>query len=237
MDKYDLIILSGGFGSRLQSVSKGIPKSLLPIGNVVFLDLIMKRIHNYNIGNIYLSLHYKHDLFDRYIKKRPYFRKIKKVVEPRPLGTGGAIKFVSQNVKITSPFFVINGDTITNLNLNELASSFFKNDYDAMIGITFVKNVSRYGQVRFDRNGSLIEFMEKANNNSGWISNGQYIIKEKILNKFTGAFSIEKDVFPAITEEGRIGVFPLKNDKFFDIGIPEDYFKLAKLKNMCPKVK
>ena len=90
----NLIILSGGFGTRLKKISNGKPKALLPIGNGVYLDLLLDRIMQYNINQIFLSLYYKPELFLEYLKKSNYKNIITPIIEPEPLDTGGWIKII-----------------------------------------------------------------------------------------------------------------------------------------------
>lgn len=221
----DLIVLAGGFGNRIKSVSKGIPKGLLPIDKGVFLDKVFNKIIKFKVRDIYLSLHYKPELFEKYLKDLPKSNRITTVIEPEPLGTGGALNYIIENSSISSPFFVINGDTLTNINLDKLAINFNKSNYDAMIGISFVENIQRYGSVKFNNN-CLIEFIEKEGDTPGWINNGYYIINKKVFDKLSGRFSIEQDIFPILANQRRMGIFSVEKDDFIDIGIPEDYKKL-----------
>ena len=68
----DLVILVGGFGTRLSKISNGNPKALLSIGNNVYLDFLLDRIMQYNINHIFLSLYYKSELFIDYINSGKY---------------------------------------------------------------------------------------------------------------------------------------------------------------------
>ncbi|MCH8012539.1 MAG: NTP transferase domain-containing protein [Candidatus Marinimicrobia bacterium] len=223
-----IIILAGGFGKRLQFISQGIPKALLPIGNKVFLDKIFGNIFKLNIDHIYLSLYYKPELFEAYLRSSSYSNRIKPIIEPKPLGTGGAIKYVVESTSISSPFFAINGDTLSNLNLGKMKIAFDESGYDIMVGVSYINNASRYGTVKFEGD-RLIDFIEKGSALSGWINNGHYIMNKDVLNDISvGEFSIEFDVFPKLTSDGRIGVFPVIDDDFIDIGIPEDYQRLLK---------
>ena len=161
----NLIILSGGFGTRLKKISNGKPKALLPIGNGVYLDLLLDRIMQYNINQIFLSLYYKPELFLEYIIKAKYKNIITPIIEPEPLGTGGAIKYVIQNTSIIHPFFVINGDSLSDINLDQMLKEFEIQNFTAMVGISRVKNAKRYGTVK-EKNGQVLFFDEKTNSNS-----------------------------------------------------------------------
>ena len=156
-----------------------------------------------------------------------YKRKITSLIEPEPLGTGGAIKYIIENTSISDPFFVINGDTLSDTNLDKMNDRFFKRNYDAMVGISHVESASRYGTVKVECD-RLVFFSEKGSSSYGWINNGHYILKQDVFNNLSGNFSIEYDVFPINAENNRLGVYKVYNDDFIDMGIPEDYEKLCK---------
>ena len=221
----NLIILAGGFGTRLQSVSNGIPKALMPIGDSVYLDLLLEKVFDYDIAHVYLSLHYKSELFQDYVNNSSYKNKLTCIIEPEPLGTGGAINYLIQNTTISDPVFVLNGDTLSNTDLDLMMVAFKQSDYNAMIGISHVVGSSRYGMAKFEGD-RLVEFNEKVAA-AGWINNGHYILKKNLFKNHSGKFSIEYDMFKKLTGEKRLGVFPVENDDFVDMGIPDDYKKLC----------
>ena len=74
--KSSIIILAGGFGTRLQSISNGIPKLLMPVGNSVYIDILLDKIFKYDFSNVYLSLHYKPELFHEYIENSIYTHRL-----------------------------------------------------------------------------------------------------------------------------------------------------------------
>jgi len=223
---YDVIILAGGLGTRLLSVSKGKPKALMPIGESVYLDLLLEKIFKNNINHVYLSIYYKPELFQDYIKNSIYNNKLISITEPEPLGTGGAVNYVIKKSSISSTFFVMNGDSMSNINLKTMHTEFLRKKLSAMIGITKVKDSERYGTVS-SKDGKVMSFEEKGVTGPGWINNGNYIFNKKAFNKCNGAFSLERELFPSLTREKELGVFKVENDNFIDIGIPEDYKKLC----------
>jgi len=224
----DLIILAGGLGSRLLSVSKGTPKALMPIGESVYLDLLLEKIFKNNIKNVYLSLHYKPELFHNYINNSIFKKRLKAITEPKPLGTGGAINYVVESTNISPTFFVTNGDSMSDINLNKMYEEFLGQKLTAMIGISKVDNSERYGTI-LQKNGKVISFIEKGNLCPGWINNGHYIFKKEAFAGFSGAFSLEKNLFPKLVKNQELGAFKVENDNFIDMGIPEDYEKLRKM--------
>lgn len=223
---YDVIILAGGLGTRLLSISKGKPKALMPIGESVYLDLILEKIFKNNINRVYLSLYYKPELFQDYIKNSIYNNKLFTITEPEPMGTGGAVSYVIKNSSISSTFFVMNGDSMSNINLKTMHAEFLRKKLSAMIGITKVEDSERYGTVS-SKDGKVISFDEKGVAGPGWINNGNYIFNKKAFNKCNGVFSLERELFPSLTRDKELGVFKVENDNFIDIGIPEDYKKLC----------
>ncbi len=226
MNNIEIIILAGGIGERIKSISKGVPKPLMKINNGVFLDLILDKIYKQNSNaKVYLSLCNRPDLFQKYLKNSPYKDKIKCIVEPTPLGTGGAIKNVIENTKIKSPFIVVNGDTLSLVNIKLMLIEMKKNNYEGIIGVSEVEESSRYGSVVL-KDGKVIEFKEKSKELGKWINNGHYIFKKEVFLNTNKSFSLEKDLLPSMAKKNQLGAFKVKKDDFIDIGIPADYYKL-----------
>ena len=220
------IILAGGFGSRLQSISNGKPKAMMPVDNKVYLDLLLEKIFKNNINHVYLSLHYKPELFHNYINNSIYKNKLITITEPEPLGTGGAVSYIIKNSSISSPFFVMNGDSMSNINLQKMYEEFLGQKLPAMIGISKVEDTERYGSV-LSKGGKVMSFEEKGGTGVGWINNGHYIFKKEAFVGFSEAFSLEKNLFPKLVGNQELASFKVENDNFIDMGIPKDYEKLC----------
>ena len=224
----DAIVLLGGFGTRLQSISNNVPKALMPIGDGCYLDFLLERIFKFNISHVYLSVHYKYELFQDYVMHTIYGNKLTNVIEPEPLGTGGAINYVIKNSSINSPFFVVNGDSLSDIDLNQMNTEFEIRNSQALIGISSIEDTKRYGKVIVE-NKKVISFKEKGIVNSRWINNGHYLLKRDVFFGYSGHFSIEEDLFPNLVRNNELDAFKVINDDFIDIGIPEDYLKFCNI--------
>ena len=90
---YTAILLAGGFGSRLHSISGGTPKPLMPIANVPFVYHIMTKLEREGCSKIILALHYGAEIFEKRLAvDNPVSVPVVQVIEPQPLGTGGEKK-------------------------------------------------------------------------------------------------------------------------------------------------
>ena len=223
---FSLIILAGGFGTRLDSISKGKPKSLMPVGNSVYLDLLLDKVFKFRIKHVYLSLHYEAQIFQEYLKSSLHKKNISTIIEPVPLGTGGAIKYVLENSNLSSPFFVINGDTISDTNLDEMLDDFLIKKLIAMIAVSKVENSDRYGTV-LHKGGRVLSFQEKGALGPSWVNNGHYVFSKEAFGYNDNAFSLENDLFPLLIKDKELGLFKVVDDNFIDMGIPEDYHRLC----------
>ena len=223
--KIPVIILAGGLGTRLKKISNGRPKSLMPLWKSVFIDFLIERLIKNKVNKIFISLQYKSELFIEHINKMDYGIDVVPIIEPKPLGTGGAISFVLRNTEIHSPFFVNNGDTLSNIVLEEMYNKFKNSHFEGMIGLSLINNASRYGTIK-EKNNIIYSLSEKSNSSRGWINNGYYIFNKELFQNQSGRFSLELDLFPKLITKAKLGSFKVVNDRFLDIGIPSDYKKL-----------
>jgi NDP-sugar pyrophosphorylase family protein len=224
-----IIILCGGFGTRLKSITNSTPKSLVKVNGVPFLDLLIKNLMRNGFSKFIFSLHYKYQDFISSLKKLKinFPKKIEfdYVVEQVPLGTGGAIRNVLSEVKIKNFFFVINGDTWIGDGFNSLI-----NDHDYNLGLVEIDNTSRFGTIKLNNFSRIIKFDEKKGLiEPGIINAGVYRFNKKIFMEFNKKiFSIENDLFPTLVSKNKLFGCIL-NTNFIDIGVPEDYKLFCKM--------
>ena len=99
----DVLILAGGFGTRLGKLTKQKPKPMLKINDKVFLTFIIDFLYKHEFKKIYISAGFKKKVIKNFFYKNDKYNKIKIISESRPLGTGGAVKFFlnkKKNIKI-----------------------------------------------------------------------------------------------------------------------------------------
>lgn len=214
----EAIILCGGLGTRLRSVISDVPKPMAPIKNKPFLAFVLEYLKKQNISRVVLAVSYKYEIIQEYFGNSYLGMQILYSIEREPLGTGRAIvkalKLVDQN-----SVYILNGDTIFDINLNNLKLD----DSKICIALKHMNNFDRYGSVNIDKNHNITAFNEKKFTLDGFINGGIYLITKDIFDIFNlqNKFSFEEffqNNFLAL--KARACVF---DDYFIDIGIPQDY--------------
>jgi D-glycero-alpha-D-manno-heptose 1-phosphate guanylyltransferase len=222
----EAIILAGGFGTRLKSVVNEVPKSMALINEKPFLEYQLNYLHKFGINRIVFSVGYKNEFIRSYFKNQFNSISITYALENEPLGTGGGILNAFKEID-GEDAFVLNGDTMFDVNLTEFYS-FHKNlNSKISLSLRFLDDVSRFGTVETDNENRITGFYEKNFvKESGYINGGIYLINKDIYQKLNlgEKFSIERDCFEKIYKTEKL--FGFKCDEYFlDIGIPDDFIK------------
>lgn len=218
------IILAGGLGTRLRSIVSDIPKSMAPVNGPPFLNYVFRCLQQEGITEVILAIGYKGEAIREFFGDKYAGIKIQYSVEEEPLGTGGAIKKAFDLVDDFA--FVLNGDTLFDINLEELKDFYFENDCDLVVALKHLHDFDRYGAVLLDENNRIRRFDEKKWVSEGMINGGVYFFSKDLFEKLPSEekFSFERDILEKYTDELQFygKVF---NGYFIDIGIPEDYEK------------
>lgn len=212
------IILSGGKGTRLKPITDYIPKPLIPINNIPILEWQIKYLKKFGIKDIIISTGYKYDQIENFLKSKNNLGvSITFSVEKSPLGTGGAIKKASKFVKDKS-FFVINGDTITNIDLRKLKSktnSIASIELRTKFGVLITKKDKVYG------------FKEKKEIEGIWMNAGIYYLSRDIIKDLPAKGNIESTTFPKYAKNGKLHLIKFKNVKWYSIDSHKDIEECA----------
>lgn len=230
--KTQLLVLSGGFGTRLKKIVPNAPKALAPINNKNFLFYFLQNWWKHGIRNFIFLLYYKSEMIISYIennKNNAFFSDLsfKFIIEDQPLGTGGSIKHAIRKLDMKNNFLLTNSDTyVENFSaiLNDLKSP-------SIAIVKNIKNACRFGHVLVEKN-RIIKFEEKNKGNQDHnqhnINAGIYLLDPNLFSKFKiKPASLEKDYLPNLINEIKFKPIILKS-KFFDIGVPKDYLKFQK---------
>jgi D-glycero-alpha-D-manno-heptose 1-phosphate guanylyltransferase len=213
------IVLAGGFGTRIRSLHPDIPKPLIAVAGRPFLDWILRYWSTKGIGQHIVSAGYRAEQIERHLAEDPALNG-RCIVEERPLGTGGAVRYAASLPECSDPFVVLNGDSLV---LGELAPALAALEgNDAAVLAIEVEEASRYGRLEVADDGRLIAFREKQPGR-GLINAGVYVLGKRALSLFPDAtpLSMEMDVFPALLRARlKIAVIPSRAP-FLDIGTPE----------------
>jgi len=216
------IILAGGLGTRLRERIPDLPKPMAPVAGRPFLEYILDRLIAGGINEIILSVGYQADIIMQHFGNIYRNTIISYAVESQPLGTGGAIVH-ALNKQGDEPVLVLNGDTLLNIDFEELVRWYMKMPVQVAMVLRKVSDVSRYGSVLLSGE-NVIGFLEKGENGPGLINAGVYIIRPDVFNVFglSDEFSLEEDLLQAYCSEVSPRAF-LSDAYFIDIGIPGDY--------------
>jgi D-glycero-alpha-D-manno-heptose 1-phosphate guanylyltransferase len=223
-----LLVLAGGFGSRLQSVVADVPKPMAPVGRYPFLHHLTENWVAQGVTRFVFLLHHKASIIEAYldsVTRDGHLRgcDVGRVTEPHPLGTGGSVAHAVTEFDLHGPLLVANGDTWLGNGIAEVAGV----SAPAM-AVVDVPDTRRYGRVRTEA-GRIVAFEEKAaSSGAGWINAGLYHLDASAFRPWSGeAFSIESTIFPELVRRGELRAAPVIGD-FTDIGVPDDYARFAR---------
>lgn len=223
----NMLILAGGFGSRLQSVVATVPKAMAPVGGVPFLSLQIQNWINQGVRSFAFLLHHQADQIISFLEAEKFGIlkncKVQYIIEPIPMDTGGAVAYSLQELVLTGDFLLTNADTWIGAGIEKMACSL-----SPSMAVLRVDDSSRYGRVKFDDGSNITAFEEKSQTIIlPYINTGLYHLNSNLFKGWNGRpFSLERDFFPGLVKGGLLKAVELQAD-FIDIGIPGDYFRFC----------
>jgi mannose-1-phosphate guanylyltransferase len=201
------VLLVGGLGTRLRPLTYRIPKPLIP---VMGKPLIMHVIDSMpaEVDEIIIPVSYKKEMMEEYLLRNRPKRRITLVDEPEPMGTGGAVKNVEKH--IDGQFLVINGDSISSLDIAKFIKFHRQKKAFASISLWPVDDPTPYGIVDLAKDDRIRRFQEKPKKEeafSNLINAGAYALEHEVLDHIGKGFvSMEREVFPRILDRGMYGM-------------------------------
>lgn len=202
------IILAGGRGKRLRPITDYVPKPLVPLNNVPIIEWQIRYLKKFNVDEIIICTGYKTEMIEHFLDTKDNFGiKIKFSVEKTPLGTGGAIKQAGKSIKDKS-FFVLNGDTITDIDLRKLKKS--------PNSIAAIELRTKFGIMETE-DDKVTRFREKKEISNVWMNAGIYHLSNKVLKDLPKKGDIEKTVFPDYAKKGILNTVKFTNTKWYSV--------------------
>ena len=227
-----LVIMAGGEGRRLKPFSNIIPKALFPFGERTILEEIIHRFHRHQISEVFISVYHKADLIETYLEEHLALDvKINYIREEKPLGTAGSLYFLKDKMK--GPFFVSNCDIVIKQDYDEIYNYHMQNHNDITIVAALKHYAIPYGIVETGENGCLSELVEKPEYTYK-INSGMYILNPDVLSEIPGNtfFHITHLIEKGMKNGNKIGVFPVSEKSWMDIGEWSEYQKILKTYNL-----
>lgn len=216
------IILAGGFGTRLQSILRDLPKPLAPVRGVPFIHYILRWLENSGVQRVIASTGYLADKMEAGFLSYPGKLEMTFLREESPLGTGGAI-YRALRESGDGGVFALNGDTYFPADLNLFQREAERLGGPLAIALRRVPDVSRYGAVELV-GGRIVAMNEKGRVGPGLVNAGLYLLPADLWQRIPmpGVFSWETDFMqPKAPLIGAAGI--ALNAHFLDIGTPESY--------------
>jgi NDP-sugar pyrophosphorylase family protein len=219
------VILAGGQGTRLRPITREIPKPLIPVHGKPLLRHTFDLFKKHNITNVILCIGYLGDKIKEYFGDGSKLgMNIRYIEEKEPLGTAGPLRLARHLLK--GNFIVCNADELKEIDIEDMMQ--FHKERQAMvtIALTTVKDTSRFGvaDMKGDKILRFVEKPEPGTINSNLINSGFYIMNMAALDFIPaeGASMLEKDVFPKITEIGKLFGYPFSG-QWYPTDTPEMY--------------
>lgn len=223
-----LLVLAGGFGTRLKTVISDVPKALAPIGDIPFLQLQLEHWLAQGLREFTFLLHHQADLIIAFLQAHLAGLlkdcQVDWIIEPVPMDTGGTIAHAVKTLQLKDAFLMTNADTWLGAGIFDLMQS-----AAPAMAVVNLPDVSRYGQVHFDHAQRVSAFAEKNHQRvAGWINAGLCHLNAELFKNWDGEpFSLERDLFSTLVQNRRLTAVLLQTD-FIDIGVPADYYRFCR---------
>lgn len=223
------LILVGGQGTRLRPLTSNLPKPIVPLAGQPFMSYMLRWLRSHGVDDVVLSCGFLADGVRSVLGDGSELGiRLRYVEEPKPLGTGGALKYAED--LLGDRFFMLNGDVLSDIDLTAQLAAHERSGARGTLALMAVEDPSAYGLVHLRDDGSISEFLEKPGPEqvveTNLVNAGVYILERDVLDGMAPAgtsISIERDVFPTLVGKGLYGY---ETDGYWlDIGTPDRYLQ------------
>jgi glucose-1-phosphate thymidylyltransferase long form len=224
------VLMAGGKGSRIRPLTLSRPKPMIPVANRPMIEYIVDKIKKSGYNELVVTLSYLKNQIKSLLSEKYPEMNINYSMEKSPLGTAGGVKNASKYIDDT--FFVLSGDVLVDVDLNDLLEFHRRKKALATMVLTPVDDPSHFGIAVLDNEHQIVKFKEKpqASEVFSKIANtGIYILEPEILDYIDtankGEIDFSKDVFPHLIEN-KAGIYGFIFEGYWnDVGRPKTYLQ------------
>ena len=174
-----VVILAGGFGTRISEYTKTIPKPMIPINKVPILIHLINHYRKYNFNDFYIATGYKSNVIKNYFNKNKIKNcKINLIDTGLNTMTGGRLKRLSKYLG-NETFLMTYGDGLSNVNIKKLVK--FHKQKKKLMTLTAVRPPARFGAIKITNN-KVRYFKEKSSLDEGWINGGFFVLSPNVID-------------------------------------------------------
>ena len=228
----DVVVLAGGFGTRLRPWTEGRAKPLLPVLDKTLLERVVECVPTKMIDRVIIAAGYSVDEMQSFFDSSALPFEVVISVEDEPLGTGGAISKAFSHLTSEGPVLILNGDLVSSVNVNDLLKHHMEKNALVTLSLWHVEDPSRFGVCGLEDSGMITKFQEKPEPGtefSNLINAGCYLIEREVLASLSSErHSMEREVFPEIAKTGKMAGLEFKG-YFVDAGTPTSVIEATKV--------
>lgn len=220
------IIIAGGRGTRISSITTTIPKSLLPLNNNPLIDYSISHLSKNGCDNIIICCGHLGNTLKEYIDGKDYGVPIRISMESKPLGTAGALHLIKYLLE--EEFLILFGDIFTTINLRKILQFHKQKKADVTLALHSSDHPQDSTVVKIDKENKLLSFIKKPGKN--WKEYGNltktslYILKKSVINFVPKDKEVDfDDVFPEMLKIGKKLFGYVTEEYVKDIGTPTRY--------------
>jgi len=216
-----VIMMAGGYGTRLKPYTEILPKPLIPVGGVTITEQILNRFKKFGFYNFTLVVNYRRNLIRSYFSEVDTKANLTFVDEEEPLGTGGGLAVFKGSFH--SPVLVTYCDAVIEADYGEILEEHVRSGSIFTMVCARKKVMIPYGVIEMDESGALTGLTEKPS--FEFLTNtGFYVVSPAFFDLIEdGRFAPITDIIETARQQGRrIGIYTIEEECFIDIGQLED---------------
>ncbi len=216
------VILVGGKGERLRPFTENIPKPMVEVAGIPFLEHLINLLKANGIIKFLFLTGYRGDIIKNYFGNGSRWDvEIDYSFEDKPLGTGGALKLARE--KLNDEFYLLFGDSYLPIDYKKIAAKFEKDNSKVILAVyDNTENTGVPFNIMLDNNREIVSVYKKAKDNPpsfNYCDAGVLIVNKNVLGLISDKIpvSFEEEVYPRLIEDNNLGYY-ISESRFYDIG-------------------